>query len=542
MFLSALQPVLPEERYDFQQIVSRLEGSQHLVVFQPAIYEDFFPMAMLKNEGILQEARNGGKEIVWLVSSGVSDSYGTEYFGKVFTDFYIRDELPDLKLPDQIKGMEVEEMLLLHSESLTDRYRMPDLDEVNVVYVSLSVPNGLNVHVFVCAGSMNQVWDAWTVRAHCGIDWLIESGKGMGEHFAFSELLHRFMAFDRKSLLPSFYIAGFYADYINLPESFHCFKIVRIDRKTVRFFLCPWGQENAYAESIIRKEQETGQKLEESRAAFEAFKMNLSAHPPLPALRYLYAKLREEINKDGDVSNYYEIEDMSFYSEPCGDDSGSLSPRVELFAVVTALALFEETRDARSRAFSYMDAIVQYHIKRCVMKRWTDAYIFYSADRDLQKFFTAIYDDVKCFSSEPVFADYIARHEQNLLEETLLRTAYKRKDYEYADWLIENRFYGNIQPELYYIICNHDKTKADAIAKRLMPHCIARIVKDYMASKRIRADEIISRDQNDDTIDPLNCIFRSINKETACAVKGSMTRRDTVSWNLYLKLMEKYFG
>ena len=56
------------------------------------------------------------------------------------------------------------------------------------------------------------------------------------------------------------------------------------------------------------------------------------------------------------------------------------------------------------------------------------------------------------------------------------------------------------------------------------------------------ADQVIAADQNDPNIDPVNRIFRSISKEQACTVRNSMSRKEPLSWNLYLKLMEKYFG
>ena len=551
-FLSKLQTVLPEERNDIQIMSEHLGSCQCLVVFQPAIIGDFLPMTVLKNEGILQEARKEGKELVWLVPTGDSlCHFHTDPFESVLSNFYIDDELPDLKVPKQIEGLEIEEMLLLYNESIPNYYRIPGFDRINVVYVSLSAPDGLNVYAFVCAGSPDQVWNAWTVQAQCGIDWLIDSNKGMGECFARSDLLRRFMAFDRKSLLPPFYVAGLYTDYDDLPETFYCFKTVKmIGRKTFRFFLCPWGHDNAYTESIIRKEQEAEKKLEQWRADFTSFKKDLSAQPPLPVLRHLYAFLREQIKKDGSVSDFYQINEMPFYNDPNetdDDDADTLGPRVELFAVVTALSLFEETSHARERAFSDMNAIVQYHIERSYKSRLTNAYIFSGADSESERFFSAIYDDVKCFSSERTFAIYIASFDQNPLEEALLRTAYKRKDYEYADWLIENQFCGRLQPELYYIICQYDRDKADEIAKRLSPSIIAVILKDYLHSRRQslsqnKADQVIATDQNDPNIDPLNRIFRSISKEKACTVRNSMSSKEPLSWNLYLKLMEKYFG
>ncbi len=442
-FLSRLQTVLPEERYDVQIMSEHLGSSQYLVIFQPALMGDFFPMAVLKNEGILEKARKEGKELVWLVPTGDSLCHFREDpFESVLSHFYIDDELPNLSVPKQIEGLEIEEMLLLYNESIPNYYRIPGFDRINVVYVSLSAPDGLNVHAFVCAGSPDQVWNAWTVQAQCGIDWLIDSNIGMKVCFARSDLLRRFMAFDRKSLLPPFYVAGVYTDYDDLPETFYCFKTVKmIGRKTFHFFLCPWGHDNAYAESIIRKEQESEEKLEQWRAEFALFKKDLSAQPPLSALRHLYAFLREQIKNDGSVSDFYQIDEMPFYNDPDetdDDNADTLGPRVELFAVVTALSLFEETSQARESAFSYMNAIVQYHIRRRNMSEVTNAYVFFSADRELERFFSAIYDDVKCFSSERTFAKYIASHDQQPLKGAILRTAYKRKDYEYVKWLINN--------------------------------------------------------------------------------------------------------
>ena len=125
------------------------------------------------------------------------------------------------------------------------------------------------------------------------------------------------------------------------------------------------------------------------------------------------------------------------------------------------------------------------------------------------------------------------------MEETLLRISYKRGDAEFADWLIENNFYGDLQPELFYIIYAYDKEKARAVAGRLTPRCIAWILNNYTARYY---DKRHSQRRQDDTIEsPMDCIFSSITENTACSIKKHLPKRAGEVQQMYYELMNKYF-
>ncbi len=544
---ASLCPILQDERTDYRRIADNLKDRSPFVLLQPAVSPDLTPMAALLQAGILQEAQDAGKPLIWLVSVDTARSSGPTWVEDIVSAFYLRDELPKLALPESLRKLELEEMILLRWEKLPDSFDLLPIGTANVIYLSLTLPDEAEVHCFLCAGTPEQVWNAWTVQEGCSIDWLVDSQRGLVDYFPRTELFRQFLDFDRKALLPSLFYSSQCRPY-HLPESFLCFQRDMLRGELFFLYLCPWGQENppavAYAENRLRREQAFQQALEDNRAAFAAFKQDPSLLPPLEALRTLQASLLELIRKDGGASDFRETDSMPFYQTYGPNRSPRLRSRAELFSVVAALSLYEDSPEARAAAHSFLDAMVSYHITRLKLSRiYRNAYVFEGATEEMALFADAIYDDVKRFCGQPSFAQYIGSNSQNELELALLETAYLRKDSAFADWLIENNFFGCMPPQLFSVICENDPEKAEALAKRLTPWCISWIVKHASFDARWCFSPTRFREAQERVIpDPPERVFRSIDADTARKVKSYLRKRDTGAQELYCALMEKYFS
>ncbi len=545
-FLADLTPILSDERLDFCKIAEDLKDRSPFVLFQPSLSPDLAPMAALMQAGILQEAQDAGKPLIWLVSVSEYRSFGPEGFEALVSDFYLRDELPELALPESLQELELKEMILLHWKKLPDCFRLPSLGMANVIYLSLALPGEAAVHCFVCAGKPEQIWDAWTVQDGCSIDWLLDSGKGMPDFFPRTELFRQFLDFDRKEMLPPFFYSNLCHPY-DLPESFLCFQRDLLKGEPFFLYLCPWGRENppalAYVENWLRREQASQQTLEDNRAAFAAFKQDPSLPPPLEALRALRASLLERIRKDGGASDFRQISSMPFYYSSNSEKSPRLCSRAELFSVAAALSLYEDSAEARAEAHSFMSAMVYYHTARLEKSLfYENAYVFMGAEKELELFADAVYDDVKRFCRQPSFAQFIGSSGQNDLERSLLKIAYARKDTAFADWLIENNFYGYLPPQLFSVICENDPEKAEALAKRLTPQCISWIVTHASLDRRWQPLPRRFRNAPERVIpDPPERVFRSIDADTAGKVKSYLDKHNAEARELYHALMQKYF-
>lgn len=538
-FLSTLSHVLPEEADDFSVMKKRLNSSEYFAALQPSWLIDFTPFKRLMKAGMLQKAMDEGKELVWLISADAFGDYDSFSLKKMVMDFYQNDEEPDFSGSGE-ESLELEEMLLLHCDQLMNHFDLSLYGNVNAIYMLLSVSGKLDLNVFIFSASPEKVWRVWTAAAHCKTGWLIDSKRGLRGSFFDTELSNCFENFSQKELLPDYCYSDEHMD-----ETFLEFHEEIDSGKSFRLYLCPWvagdAKERRFTESIIEEVRTEEQNLMNNRAVFMQFKHDLSIEPPLKELRELFASLRDQIVKDGGVSDFKNIRSMPFYDEFKGK-SERFYRRVELFSVVIALYLYEDKAEAKAAAYDYMDSMVQYHFERYNQSLiFSNAYIFSDAGRDLNAFISAVYDDVKLFSCHPSFAKYIAGHQQNSFEETLLIEAYKRQDMGFAHWLIENDFYGDLQPGLFYIVYTYDKDKADSLVKSLTPRCIARILSDCAQESQVYREQYL-RSYCDDPKTLQAWIFKMISKETACKIKDHLTKQDKKAWIVYSELMKTYFS
>ena len=512
-FLSTLSHVLPEEADDFSVMKKRLNSSEYFAALQPSWLIDFTPFKRLMKAGMLQKAMDEGKELVWLISADAFGDYDSFSLKKMVMDFYQNDEEPDFSGSGE-ESLELEEMLLLHCDQLMNHFDLSLYGNVNAIYMLLSVSGKLDLNVFIFSASPEKVWRVWTAAAHCKTGWLIDSKRGLRGSFFDTELSNCFENFSQKELLPDYCYSDEHMD-----ETFLEFHEEIDSGKSFRLYLCPWvagdAKERRFTESIIEEVRTEEQNLMNNRAVFMQFKHDLSIEPPLKELRELFASLRDQIVKDGGVSDFKNIRSMPFY---------------------------EDKAEAKAAAYDYMDSMVQYHFERYNQSLiFSNAYIFSDAGRDLNAFISAVYDDVKLFSCHPSFAKYIAGHQQNSFEETLLIEAYKRQDMGFAHWLIENDFYGDLQPGLFYIVYTYDKDKADSLVKSLTPRCIARILSDCAQESQVYREQYL-RSYCDDPKTLQAWIFKMISKETACKIKDHLTKQDKKAWIVYSELMKTYFS
>ena len=134
------------------------------------------------------------------------------------------------------------------------------------------------------------------------------------------------------------------------------------------------------------------------------------------------------------------------------------------------------------------------------------------------KFFRAL-------SCQRWLAKYLCGESQNALEEALLLEAYGRKDRAFAHFLIENGFYGNMQPQLFQIIFICDPDKAREVAGRLTPNCVSWMLLESTGRSTAKPPE------------PLRLIFDVLTPEKADAVRHCLKRGDAQARALYDALM-----
>lgn len=216
-----------------------------------------------------------------------------------------------------------------------------------------------------------------------------------------------------------------------------------------------------------------------------------------------------------------------------------LKNRAQLFRYWALYYVFSEHMDNKKMALRHLDNMIRYHIVRLGRHQMhKNAYIYFLADQDMRYFAEAVYNTVKMLHLHKDFARYIASEDNNTLEEALLECAYRKKDKEFADWLIDNEFYGRMQTELFQIIYRNDRNKAAEIASKMAANCIAWILRDT-CEKRSNAKALYIAGE-------IRLIFENIIYDTAAGVrmyvKGYSKRGWIYSLNVYETLMNEFFA
>jgi len=220
-FLKSLHPILQEEEKDFGEIIDLL-SNKDFVNFMPSITFDLWPVFSIQCTNVKQELFLHN-ENVYIVSIGEADFYFKHELEGIVSNFYNEDEFE----PRHMYGGELEEMILLSSPSYEEKIAVENIDDnVNVVYMNITMSNGSTAHLFFIASTAAQAWVDIFEKNEVACHALIDSHKGMGDWLTTTELWGKLLSTKAKDLLPKFYFKGKFISN-NAPEGFELISSIK---------------------------------------------------------------------------------------------------------------------------------------------------------------------------------------------------------------------------------------------------------------------------------------------------------------------------
>lgn len=213
-FLKSLHPILQEEEKDFGEVVDLL-SNKNFVNFMPSITFDLWPVFSIQCTDAKQELFLHN-ENVYIVSIGEADFFFERELENLVTDFYNKDQFE----PNHMYGGELEEMILLSAPFCEEKIAVEGIhNNVNVVYMNITMIDGSTAHLFFVTSTAAQTWVDIFEKNEIACHVLIDSHKGMGDWLTSTELWEKLISTKTKDLLPEFYFKGKFISN-NAPEGF----------------------------------------------------------------------------------------------------------------------------------------------------------------------------------------------------------------------------------------------------------------------------------------------------------------------------------
>ncbi len=465
-FLNNCKAVLENERTDFERLKCEVDFLKPYIVFQPAITSEFFPMLLLEEDIGEMHLADVQKTHVYMIPIGGANWHGKEYFEKMIEDFYRYDILPDIS--DLGIDIELEQMLLLHCPDLETVFELGMQADSNIAYISLKMCNGKEVHLFLICATPEDTWKKIVERKFVKIDMLIDAYKGFGDFMFRTDFYRHLLQSPYTDLLPCFFMEGRYMR--NQPDdSFELLQVQNTLGINHYVFRTPWDKQSSEAKSIVDHIHARCNMILNYRRQIEEYLDGKTNEPPVDAIRQMYVYLNNEIKTDGGESDFKDHSQYPRYRIPAlhYEPSEQFKTRAELFVVSLLAKSF--CRDALPSAAMLAEDMIAYYYWCSIFRDVCEKVIY--------EFSFLVYDKIKKMTHIKTVAFFIGANAQNnCFEESLLEIAFKKKDDSFADWLIENQFYGKMQPELFRIIHKYSPEKAAKVADRLDVSTIARIL------------------------------------------------------------------
>ena len=199
-FLAQCNNVIPDESRDFQAFLSELSELQICIGFMPAIGYDLYPVYALT----CTDGRNIISPNVYILPTASRDNWAGEYFEGIINRFYEDKEL------NENYSLELDEMILLHSENTGYTYTLYDGTEYNVVLCRIKLPTGRNVYLILISEAPEDCWQKIIEAYSIKCDILIDSNRGLEDYYYCSALYPVMRETDNDELLPKFYFNGLY--------------------------------------------------------------------------------------------------------------------------------------------------------------------------------------------------------------------------------------------------------------------------------------------------------------------------------------------
>jgi len=213
-FLKSLHPILQEEEKDFKEVIELLSDKSS-VNFMPSVTFDLWPVFSIQCTDAKQELFLHN-ENVYIVSIGEADFFFEHELENLVTDFYNKDQFE----PNHMYGGELEEMILLSAPFCEEKIAVEGIhNNVNVVYMNITMLDGSTAHLFFVTSTAAQTWVDIFEKNEIACHVLIDSHKGMGDWLTSTELWKKLISTKTKDLLPEFYFKGKFISN-NAPEGF----------------------------------------------------------------------------------------------------------------------------------------------------------------------------------------------------------------------------------------------------------------------------------------------------------------------------------
>ena len=535
-FLQSVSPCNSEQEPNFNDVLRTIPYNA-TVFFQPVVSYDLTPLQILQ-DCISAGAPFSDDHQVFIMP--VAHMWFSDTLKRDLLAFSHHGHIPDLGVGVPAEA-EFLEYIPLFSRHLA---RSQDPSDIRLFYVSLLL-NDSTVHLFLCLDEPENVWKCLVDRCNCVPTVVIDSHKGLTRQLCYTELYRGFMDCTDPAFLPRFYLAGEYAGAV--PEDFRPVFTTLSNKLEATLYLTPWGAKDPetlrIAESIARQTAENEQTRRKLWDEIDHFMADPTGAPPIEAIRSCLQYCREDMAKDGGATDLTVLGQQNFYTQGTQVDIDKRPPSIRLtnrskfFLLLSLLFVLEDDR-VRSPYRAELYKLLRYHVmqrEKYIAKDPDYPYLFVS--NDLHFFAMSIYDYVKFLSSYEEFAFLFgADASLNLLEEEMLKCAYRKNDIEFANWIVENCFFGRMQTALFEIVYKNDKEKAANLASRFSPVCIAQILTDtcFKAFKYGQSDPSPE----------IRFIFKHITKDSALKVDQyirAYRKRVPIYMTIYQELLDEYF-
>ena len=237
-FLNSCRSVLEEEAASFDAVRSKFRTADDLFIgYMPMVVDDLWPIHALECL-VPRSLRTHRGRSVYIATLGAKNFWAIPHFVELVRNLYEKEELPD---SPNYYNMELDEILLLYSPDFDYSVALSGIGEVNVIYLHLYTETGVPVDLFCIVETAERCWINTIWKYDLSVDYIIDSHKGMGDLFQYTEFYQTLISSTDKTILPPYYFKGKFITFA--PEAFECvFTLPEIKRHDAssKVYCCHW--------------------------------------------------------------------------------------------------------------------------------------------------------------------------------------------------------------------------------------------------------------------------------------------------------------
>ena len=205
-FLKSCKCTLENEVSDYQYVVNEILSKPAYISLMPSVIADLWPLYVLECTSAQKLMTRVEHNHVCFIPIGTHDFWALPSFVNLIERFYRNEEL-GLYAP-LTYGAEIEEVILLKSESLPKATTIAGLGLINTVYIRIYFPASPSIHLFVILETAEGAWKNIFTQYSLECDMLIDSHRGLGDYLKATKLYEMFIKNKLDPLLPKFYFKG----------------------------------------------------------------------------------------------------------------------------------------------------------------------------------------------------------------------------------------------------------------------------------------------------------------------------------------------